>query len=348
MSTFTARTRDFPAIARGLVLRNQARIFPDAYNSIDVIDVEIGRPKFVRGDRYHCRLTVHYRVNGSTRSVPMWLKFRPQLHTLLPILDAYYERLNGQVFPRAYFAWCAQDENTAVLATAYVHGFTLRSRLLMLAALRKTWRLRPIFCSNGTKMRRFHDAFPSAEPVELAPLVSDTADLLHGTPYLSTSEKESVRSHLEQYARVLAVRSLPAVQVHNDWILRNIMVTEDGTDYVVDCDSMRARSNLRWLDLAYLLLNVDSQLKWYPLLTAEMLADLAREFWRGYAGEHLPDSLTAAQVTAILYIMRLRCLLGGTTRPAYFEAMSGPVDRRVLRTLKDSVVAGRAVLFDLW
>jgi len=46
--------------------------------------------------------------------------------------------------------------------------------------------------------------------------------------------------------------------------------------------------------------------------------------------------------------LRLRCLLGGTTRPAYFDTMSGPVDRRVLRALKHSVVAGRAVLFDLW
>jgi hypothetical protein len=331
-----------------LVLSNRARIFPGIRGSIDITDVEIGRPIFALGDRYHCRVTVHYRVDGSTRSLPMWLKFRPQLHTLLPILDAYHERLNGQVFPKAYFAWCAQNDDTALLATAYIRGFTLRSRLLMLAALRQTGRLLPIFRSNGTKMRRFHDAFPSGESVEIAPLVSGTADLLHETAYLSASEKESVRSHLERYARVLAVRTLPTVQVHNDWILRNIMVAADGVDYVVDCDSMRARSNLRWLDLAHFLLNVDSQLKWYPLVKSEMLADLTREFRRGYAGEQLPDALSAEQVTAILYILRLRCLLGGTTRPAHFEAMSGPVDRRVLRALKHSVVAGRAVLFDLW
>jgi hypothetical protein len=111
---------DFSNIARGLVLRNRARIFPDIYDSIEVIDVELGRRKFMRDDRYHCRLTLHYRADGATKSLCMWLKFRPQLHTLLPILAAYHERLNGQVFPRPYFAWCAQDENTAVRATAYV------------------------------------------------------------------------------------------------------------------------------------------------------------------------------------------------------------------------------------
>jgi hypothetical protein len=339
---------DFSDIARDLVLRNRARIFPDVHGSIELLDVEFGRRKFMRDDRYHCRLTVRYLADGSTKSLQMWLKFRPQLHTLLPILDACHERLNGQVFPRAYFAWCAQDENTAVLATAYVQGLTLRTGLLMLAAVRQTSRLLPIFRSNGTKMRRFHDAFGSAESIEIAPLIDSTADLVRESTYFSASEKAVVRSHLDRYAHLLTVPTLPTVQVHNDWILRNIMVTADGTDYVVDCDSMRRRPDLRLLDVAYFLLNMDSQLKWHPLVTAEMLAELSREFWRGYAGKHLPDSLPPEQVIAILYILRLRCLLGGTTRPPYFQVMGGAVDRRVLRGLKESVVNGRATLFDLW
>jgi hypothetical protein len=336
---------NFSKVARDLVLRNRARIFPDIRGSFEVIDVELGRRKFMRDDRYHRRLIVHYRADGSTKALRMWLKFRPQLHTLLPILDAYHERLNGQVFPRVYFAWCAQDEDTAALATAYVQGTTLRSRLLMLAAFRQTARLRPIFRSSGTKMRRFHDAFGSTESIEIAPLIDSTTDLVRKTAFFSAAEKASVRSHLDRYADRLTVRTLPTVQVHDDWILRNIMVTADGTDYVVDCDSMRARTDLRWLDVAYFLLNTDSQLKWHPLVTAEMLAELSREFWYGYADEHLPDSLTQDQAIAILYILRLRCLLGGTTRPPYLQVMRGSFDRRVLHTLKDSVVSGRATLF---
>ena len=110
-------------------------------------------------------------------------------------------------------------------------------------------------------MRRFHDAFASTESVAIATLVGSTADLVRETAYFSTSEKVSVRSHLDRYAHMLTVRSLPRVQVHNDWILRNIIIAKDGTDYVVDCDSMRARADLRWLDVAYFLLNMDSQLK---------------------------------------------------------------------------------------
>jgi hypothetical protein len=58
---------DFSNVARGLVLRNRGRIFPDINGSIEVIDVELSRRKFIRDERYHCRLTVHYRADGSTK-----------------------------------------------------------------------------------------------------------------------------------------------------------------------------------------------------------------------------------------------------------------------------------------
>ena len=101
---------------------------------------------------------------------------------------------------------------------------------------------------------------------------------------------------------------------------------------------MRARADLRWLDVTYLLLNIESQIKWFPLLTAGMLAELSREFWCGYAGDRgLPDGLSPEQLVAILYVLRLRYLLGGAARPAYFRIMDGPLDHRALRSLKQSV-----------
>jgi hypothetical protein len=98
-------------------------------------------------------------------------------------------------------------------------------------------------------MRRFHDAFVSSESIEVAPLLESTCALLRETPYFSAPEKASVRAHLERYGGALTLARLPAVQVHNDWILRNIIVAADGVDYVVDFDSMRTRADLRWLDV---------------------------------------------------------------------------------------------------
>jgi hypothetical protein len=137
---------------------------------------------------------------------------------LVPILD--HERLNRQVFPRAYFAWCAQNENSAALPTAYVRGTALRNRLLTLAAFRQTPRLLPILRSSGTKMRRFHDAFASIESIDIGLLIDSTADLVRETTFFSAAEKASVRSHLDRYAQNLSVRTPPKVHLHNDWILR--------------------------------------------------------------------------------------------------------------------------------
>jgi hypothetical protein len=101
--------------------------------------------------------------------------------------------------------------------------------------------------------------------------------------------------------------------------------------------------------VAYFLLNVASQLKWAPLVTAVSLAELSREFWQGYVREpDPPDSLSLEQMAAVLYVVRLRHLLGGTTRPAYFRIMDGPLDYRALRSLKESGVMGQAAQFDLW
>jgi hypothetical protein len=40
----------------------------------------------------------------------------------------------------------------------------------------------------------------------------------------------------------LPIRTLPAIQVQNNWTLHNIIVAADGVDYIVDFNSMRART----------------------------------------------------------------------------------------------------------
>ena len=47
----------------------------------------------------------------------------------------------------------------------------------------------------------------------------------------------------------LPIRTLPAIQVQNDWTLHNIIVAADGVDYIVYRRfQFDARSDLRWLD----------------------------------------------------------------------------------------------------
>lgn len=338
---------DLDQIVRELVLANKARIFPGTAEMVEIVDVALGPARHRREDRSHRSLVIHYRNGGALEAIGLWLKFRPELDRLFPVLAAYHGRLGGRVFPTPYFAGRCPGEDVAFVATAEVGGAVLRNRLIRLGALRQARRLAPVFAANGAKMRKFHDAFPAASAIPVGEIVAQARRLTCTSRHFSPAEKAIVLSHLARCAGLLPMAALPAVGTHNDWVLKNIIVAPDGTDYVIDCDSMRHPPNWRWFDVVYLLLNMESQRKWFPLVTPAMMRELWSAFWRGYLGERgLPDGLTPQQLAAILYIVRIEWLVGGTVREPYFEIMQGAINRPFLRTLKRSVLAGRSSLFD--
>jgi hypothetical protein len=339
-------TTGLDEIVRELVVSNKARIFPGAADAVEIVDVALGPQLHHREDRFHHPLLVHYRQNGAVAAIEMWLKFRPGLDRLFPVLTAYHQRLDGSVFPAPYFAGHCPKRDVAFVATALVRGTVLRNRLIRLGALRQTAQLAPVFASNGAKMRRFHDAFPAAAEIAVGSIIARARRLTGATPHFTPAEKEVVQAHLARCEAGLPMASLPAVPTHNDWVLKNIIVTGDGTDYVVDTDSMRHPPNWRWFDVVYLLLNLESQRKWFPLVTAAMVRELWGSFWRGYLGDAgPPDRLTPEQLAAILYLVRIAWLVGGTVREPYFEIMDKAVDRPILRALKRSVLRGDYSIF---
>jgi hypothetical protein len=329
------------------VLRNKAQIFPGIANSVNIAEITVGPPQYQREDRYHRLLTVHYQNEGSADIVRFWLKFRRGIDELYPVLAACHLRMKQPIFPTPYFAGRCPDDDEAFLATAYVDGIVLRNRVIWLGAMRRTRQLEPIFRSNGAKMRQFHDTSVGPQAIAVTDIVDQARELTVATPYLSAEEREIVLARLARCQSLLPMTTLPAVLTHNDWILKNIIVTPDGTDYVIDCDSMKHRPTWRWFDIVYLLLNVESQRKWFPLVTSRMLCKLWRAFWRGYIGDvGVPDGLSVEELAAILYIVRIEWLVGGAVRPPYFEIISGPAKTRILRSLKRSVVRGHYSLFD--
>ena len=73
-----------------------------------------------------------------------------------------------------------------------------------------------------------------------------------------------------------------------------------------------------------------------------MMDELWQAFWSGYIGEKgIPDGLTNEQLAALLYIVRVQWLVGGTVRPPYFEIMAGPSSQQFLFSLKQSVLFGK-------
>jgi hypothetical protein len=334
-----ASVLNFDDITLGLVREHKARLFPDNPAAVEILDVTLSPPQHFRWGCFHRWLQISCRNNGLPGSMKLWLKFGPGLDRLFPTLDAYDRQFGGQVFPRPYFAWHSPDSDSGMLATAFIEGKLLRDEFLRLALRRQTARLEPILHTNGAKMRQFHDAFAPTERISVADFTVELTELLRTTPHFTDAERQRVMAHLTRHAAALPVAALPAIRTHNDWVLRNIILTPDGTDYVIDNQDLHCRPNWRWSDVALFLLNLEVQLKWFPLTTRRMMSRLWHAFWTGYIGERgIPDGLGIEHVPAVLYITRLQWLIHGVIRQPYLDIMGRRFNSHFRQRLKNAVL----------
>jgi hypothetical protein len=344
-AAMAASELDFDSIARDLVCEHKARLFPGNAAEVEILDTALSPPRHFRWGCFHRWLQISYRHSGRPTVLKLWLKFGPGLDRLFPTLAAYDARFDGQVFPRPYFSWHSPDSDTGMLATAFVEGKLLRDEFLRLAFRRQTRRLEPVLRVNGAKMREFHDAFAPTEKIAVADFTAELNGLLRTTSYFSYDERLRVMAHLARHAASLPAAALPAVRTHNDWVLRNIILTRDGTDYVIDNQDLLCPPNWRWSDIALFLLNLEVQLKWFPLTKRRMMSRLWSAFWTGYVGDRgIPDGLRVEHVPAVLYLTRLQWLIHGVIRQPYFDIMGRRFNRHFRWRLKNAVLRGDSSL----
>jgi hypothetical protein len=322
-----------------LLHANRHRLVPVGSPLPKIVEVKVGKKRFSRENIYHQCVSVTCDVAGKRSCLDLWVKHRPGIHEAFAPLDRAYKRLGEGVFPAPILEWHS-DRGNSLLLTERIEGETLRNKLVKAAVLRRTATLRSIFASNGTKMRKFHDASEPCGLLATEELVGQVRGLVERTSFFSQVEKGRVLQRITSHVR--ALRGLDGLELrknHHDWILRNVLVDSRGVDYVVDFDSLRAPPSSRWHEVGCLLLNIESQAKWSPLITAPMLSALWDCFWKGYARGGTPEC-SAEQVGALLYLVRLCHLLGGTFRAPLFEKHTRLVDRRFLRAVKEGVLAG--------
>jgi hypothetical protein len=339
----------FAQLAGKLVHENKDRLFPDTDGEVEIVDVALGPAAHFQETRFGRWLEVRYRNGGRPASLKLWLKFRPGLDELYPLLLEYERRLDPRVFPRPCFAWRSPDGEAAIVATEFVGGTLLRDRFRQWAFTRQIARLEPIFRSNGAKMRAFHDASPPLGAIAVDEVVAAIVQTAQASNHLGDAEREAVLDHLARWRGRLGLTSLPAVRTHNDWVLRNIMIAPDGTDCIIDTDDMQAAPHWRWHDVGLFLLDLETQLKWSPLTTPRMLSRLWRAFWEGYVGERgLPEGLDAAQLPTIFCLVRLQWLIEGVIHQPHLEILLDGLrrNRRVRTRLKRGAVGGRYTLLD--
>jgi hypothetical protein len=326
---------------RELVQDNAETLFGVTGNQLRVEHMSLSKAFHRKHDRYHRALTVHYSRDGETREKRIWLKFLADVRTLYDIHTAVWNqnRDGSPLFPQPYFY--GQWSGGEMIGMELVEGAPLRGLLLRRAFTRRSPVLSPVFAALGEALRAFHDSSKPAGFRSVDDLEENARRGARGTEHLTRAERE----RMLQLIASAAVRAggsrtrLPLIPVHHDCTLRNVVVNREGSPRLVDLDSMVAPWKSRWHDVAVFLDNLESQVRYAPLVDAGAIATSWRSFWSGYAGVALPNDLSPAQVDALLFLMKVEYVFDGPWRPL-FETYTGVLASRYLRRLKLSLLRG--------
>jgi hypothetical protein len=189
-------------------------------------------------------------------------------------------------------------------------------------------------------MRLFHDSSAAVGAQRVAELAADIGRATAATEYLTDGERKEILEHIKIAGRNANPKTeLPLIKIHHDWILRNILISDKCSFHVIDLDSMRAPNNTRWCDVSYFLINLESQLKYWPIIDRRSIGDLWQSFWEGYLENGLPDGLSRQQIRSLIYLTKVEYLFGATIRPL-FQLYGDFLGRLYLRNLKKSIMQG--------
>ena len=329
LASLTPEVRD----AAGAILGS-----PD--NGITIRRVELDRPRHRKHNRHHRLLRVHYDRDGAVDEKPVWLKFVTKVQSRFEVHEAAWEQTRELgFFPRPYFK-LGSGEREGIIAMEQVQGAAMREAFLRRAALRSTGRLYELFGSLGSSLRTFHDSWRPFGELRLGELTeqiySDAGDESRLTPGEADRLSGVVRE-AEQRAGG-ADLMLPTIRLHHDCTLRNVIVRPERLPCLVDLDSMRSEPKPRWYDIAVFLVNLESQLRYSPLVAPREVATAWDRFWEAYAGAALPDDLTLDNAHALLLLMKADMYVR-PKRPVPRVYRGYPASRYVDR-LKDSLLRG--------
>jgi len=335
---------DMSAWVEEIVRNNRSAIFREENNDLRIVELSVSGRLRRRDDRYHQVVDIRYATSKGTYRKKLWLKVRKGFGELYGIHCDLYERLEGfrKVVPEPYFydEGCRGGEGS-VIGMEFVEGTSLRNILLKKAVCGGLRSLTSVFSEVGAGMRIFHDTSRSSGVKRVWELADNARRVTSCSPHLTEDQRKELVKHIEGAERSAgAATELPLIKIHNDWILRNLLIMRDGGVRVVDLDSMRAPDNSRWYDLCYFLINVESQLKYWPVMGRAGLLGLWKSFWCGYSDNGLPEALSAKMIIAILYLIKVEYLFGGTIRPPLFEVYGRYLGKVYLRQVKESVIRG--------
>lgn len=311
---------------QALVLKNLAAIgFDREYHAVEV-DVA----KLKRQNSTSSRIGGVISVQGTDGTglrnrVNLWAKKVEEPARAFDAINTLYGLLEKkglhQPVPKPFF----HDPGMGLLFMERIPGRCLLSAIAagcVWSGDRLFDRYREALVAIGRWMASWHSVASVGKSTTLGSMLPAIEGALDG-PHFSVEERNRLREHLRRLAgSAIAHAEWPLVTPHNDITLRNLFIDEDRF-HIIDWDAMVhprfPRQAIVWWDLITLLMNIESLMRFRPLISREKLRDLCSCLWRGYM-----DARSGAQVgleefrKSIMFVVVLRYYCGlGADRPLY-------------------------------
>lgn len=179
------------------------------------------------------------------------------------------------------------DEEHEVNYMEYVDGTPLTYFVLKELMIGDKNQLKNIFFKIGEWLKQYHNTFKLEKTFIINSLKGKVNEELEVTGFLKNDDKDRIKTHLNRLN--LDDDFLVLVKTHNDFTLRNIIITKKNNFYVIDWDAINNEKynseSPVWIDILSFLISINSYQRFSPIITASDLAHLNDSFLTGYFNE---------------------------------------------------------------
>ncbi len=203
-----------------------------------------------------------------------------------------------------------------------------------------------VFNQIGRWLQMYHEATISENIVTMPDILLTLLEVLEKDSSLSSRKKAIIMKHLSTIRqRSVGTMTFPTVRTHNDFTLRNILVSNDNFG-VIDWDAMIHPKfpDLApvWNEISCFLLNLQSLLRFYPIISKYKIRVLKDSFLQGYfEGNSLAE---ASCFPEIFYIFSLRFFLGIDSDRPLAQIYRKNFGKRYIQLLEKELLLGNADL----
>jgi tRNA A-37 threonylcarbamoyl transferase component Bud32 len=319
---------------------------------ITTIEMEQLRNKNTYSTRLGAMITVEYINKRNQKSIiKLWAKKVEKPEAAFTSINTLYQlTINAGIqdpIPKPYL----YDSDTNIVVMEAISGENLRNILYKHASFIDFFHEKNIinsFYDIGKWLGQFSKVSSTGKNETLKSYILPLLEKLKSDESFNKNERKKVEKNILKILNApISKIYFPQVKPHNDFTLRNIFINDDGFN-IIDWDSMVhpcfPEETLCWWDVTCFILNIQSLLRYSPLVSKNRINNLCKVFVDGYISSNREFSSvnTNDYFDSIMYVFTLKYWLKiDTDRPLY-EIYNNNLGWRYINTLKSSLTNGHS------